>query len=58
MTRLMSITTEEVCTLEVTCNSVSNRVGSAVSDWNDFSYFFILPTKFRVDWPFGAGEEV
>ena len=33
-----------------------------MSDLNDFSYFLlkvapILPTKFRINWPFGSGEE-
>ena len=37
---------------------------SWISDWNDLSYIIdlqvtpMLPTKFRVNWPFGAGEEV
>ena len=35
---------------------------SWISDQNDFTIFYLqvilmLPTKFRVTWPFGSGEE-
>ena len=41
---------------------MANMAPSLISDRNDFIYFYlqvapIISTKFRINWPFGSGEE-